>query len=418
MTEREPVDRWLWVRDADPVQALDPPAEVEADGTVPLDTRLPVPPSSPPAAPPAQPDMAEVLANKIAGAAARKDYAKLSEYGEELLKLHRQSPVALEALMLAEMARADYKAASQHGARLVKCARQSEPAWFNLGFCFHKLNRIEEAAQAYTEAIKLQGDGTLARVNLAVIMQQLDDIGGARRELEYVREREPDNAFALWNLALLHEKEGHPERAEMLYLRLIGNGHNIAQTVFRLGWVRFQQCNFPGAAEAFERCLLEQPDWPAGLLNLSLAQWRSGDHESATATLELALSKDPNFVEALRLGAALAIQSGDWGKAASLETRLAELGENTSELVYNIGVLQQRASRWDEAIVSYRSALKQDSGFTAASLNLGHALSARGENADARSVWQAALHAEPALADSYFKPVLARSAACPAASLS
>ena len=353
----------------------------------------------------------DALANIIAISAARKDYARLEKNGGELLKLRRQSSQALEALMLAGLACGDYKAAAQYGARLVKCASHgyqvSYQAWFNLGFCLHKLNRTEEAAQSYAEAINLNGDCAAARVNLAIILVQRGETGAAQRELEHVLQHHPDHATALWNVANIHEKNNHPKKAEELYLRLITGEQNIAEATFRLGRLRLQQGNFAGAADAFERCLLEQADWSAAWLNLSLAQWRSGDRESAKGTLEKALSRNSSFVQALRLRAALAVEDGDWAGAAVIEARLTKLGENTAELIYNIGVLQQKDGLIDEAAVSYQSALKQNAGFADAQLNLGHVLHVLGQTADAQFAWKAAVEANPELAGNYFKPMLA-----------
>jgi protein O-GlcNAc transferase len=298
---------------------------------------------------------------------------------------------------------ADYEAATQHGDELVKSVPDSHDAWFNLGFSFHKLNQMEEAAQAYAEAIKLQPDGTRARVNLAVILQQRGDRSGARQELERVLEREPGNASALWNLAILHEEDGHPEKAEAVYLRLIAIKHRSEEAAFKLGYLRFQRGNFVGAVEAFETCLIEQPNWRAAVLNLSLAQWRCGDRTLATATLEGALAQNP---DTLRLRANLAIDGGEWKTTQDVEAQLSAAGENTSEIAYNIGVLQQRAGLHQQAVPTYKHALEQNPNFAEAWLNLGHAFKTLGQDGDAQSAWLAALAAKPELAAGYFKPVL------------
>ncbi len=59
------------------------------------------------------------------------------------------------------------KSAAQLGAQLVKTASgKSFEGWFNLGVAYQKTNRLEQAGQAYAEALKLQTDSPLAYANL------------------------------------------------------------------------------------------------------------------------------------------------------------------------------------------------------------------------------------------------------------
>ncbi|MGI8742087.1 MAG: tetratricopeptide repeat protein [Bryobacteraceae bacterium] len=344
-----------------------------------------------------------VLANLIAIAAARNDTAKLREYGEELLKLRRQSPSALAALIQAEMAAGDYKAATQHGLRLINCSPDSYEAWVNLGLCYQKTNRPEQAAQAYTEAIKIQPEATPAHSNMGVILQDHGDISGARREFERVLEIEPDNVFSLCNLAIMREKDGQVDGAEKIYLHLIRERKIVFNAAFRLGLLLLERKNHIGSAEAFELCVRERGGDIAARINLSLARWRSGARESAAATLQQVLARDPDSVAGLGLSATLSIEAADWRAASQVETQLAKLGEDTSLLAFNIGVLQQRQGLYQEAADSFRRASYQRPGFAEALVNAGHALKESGQPGEAITAWKAALEAKPELAENYFK---------------
>ncbi len=351
---------------------------------------------------------ADALVNMIAIAAARNDLSKLRDYGEELLRLRRQSRPALQALMQSAMATGDYRAAAQHGTRLVKHAADSHQAWFNLGLCYHKTSHSEQAAQAYTEAIKVRPDGIRAHANLGVLLQAHGDISGARREFEQVLEIEPDNLSTLWNLALIHEREGQVAKAEQIYLRLIREEHQVYTVAFRLGRLRLNRKNYMGAAEAFERCLLERTGDAAAEINLTLAKRRSADldHPGDTAgdkALSELQGKHSDSLESLVLRATFAVERSDWKTASDLERKLSEMGENTATLVYDIGVLQQRENLLPEAIHSYAEASKQRPKFAQALINRGHALMQSGQPDQARAAWKEALVAKPEIAVDYFK---------------
>lgn len=345
----------------------------------------------------------ETLSNMLAIAAARKDYSKQRELGEELLKLRRQSRPALEALMQAEMAAGDYKAAAQRGIRLVKRAVDSYEAWFNLGLCYQNTNRAEQAAQAYTEAIKIRPDGTQALCNLGVLLRAHGDQSGARREFEKVLELDPGDVCALWNLAIVYEKENQAAKAEKIYLGLLREHYQVYAVAFRLGRLRMQRKNYIGAADAFERCLLEKNGDPAAEINLALAQSRAYDPASASPPPSALLSKHADSQEALGLRAQISIDENDWRTASEVELRLRQLGENTAVLAYNIGVLQQRENLMPEAILSYQQASEQRPGFAEALVNCGNASLQAGQTSQARAAWQAALVANPDLAGYYFK---------------
>lgn len=354
---------------------------------------------------------ADALPNMIAIAAARNDTVKLREYAHALLNLRRQSPSALAALMQAEMTAGDYKAAIQHGLRLVKHIPGSYAGWFNLGLCYQKTNHLEQAAQAYTEAIKIQPDSAPAHANMGAILHEHGDLSGARREYERALEIQPDNVGARWKRAIIQEKDGQLDQAEKVYSRLIRERSNVFGAAFRQGLIRLERKDYIAAAEAFELCLRERSDDPAAQINLSLAHWQYGDRKSAQTTLRQTLAKNPDSLPALGLCATLSIEGDDWEKASEIEIKLLELGEDTSSLAYNIGVLQQRQGLHPQAAGAFKRASDQRPGFVEALVNAGHSLKASGQADEAVAAWKAALEARPELADSYFKQRTASTAA-------
>lgn len=341
--------------------------------------------------------------NLIAMAAGQDDASKLLEYAEALLECEPNSGLALQALVQAKLGAGDYKGAIQHGMRLVKRMPQSYQAWFNLGLSFQKTNNPEKAAQAYSEAIKLEPRAVPARSNIGVVLLEHGDVSGARQEFERALEIEPENAIALWNMALVQEKEGQAGQAEQLYTRLIESGSHTAGASFRLGLLRIARKEYAGAAEAFERCRAEPGMETASAINLGLVHWKAGDCAEATSVLDAVLQRDPDSVRALEFRAVLALESGDWKRAEELEHRLAGLGENTSVLAYNIGVLQQAEDLPEEASASFARACDGQPEMIAALINGGHALKASGKHAQSARAWKAALAVRPELAADYFK---------------
>ena len=171
---------------------------------------------------------------------------------------------------------------------------------------------------------------------------------------------------------------------------------------FRLGYYRLVREDAAGSIEPFRVCVSIRADWLDALLNLGLAQWRSGDKQAARNTFVQAASRHPESADILRAQAALAIEMGEVKLASEINSKLEQLGERIPELAYNIGVLLQKANQHEEAARFYRRAAEEKSDFGEALLNLGHALRALGQDEEARNCWQQAVEAKPELAEQYF----------------
>ena len=74
-------------------------------------------------------------------------------------------------------------------------------------------------------------------------------------------------------------------------------------------------------------------------------------------------------------------------------------------MLYNTGLLLQKAGQADEAARLYREALSENPDFAEALLNLGHVMKSLGQEDDAKACWSKALEAKPELAQGYFEPV-------------
>jgi tetratricopeptide (TPR) repeat protein len=202
---------------------------------------------------------------------------------------------------------------------------------------------------------------------------------------------------------LLLEQQGSTFDAENSYEELLTEKPEWEDAWFRLGYLRLVRSHFPGAVEAFEKCLERRSPWPQAQINLGLAYWRIGDHEAAGKAFEAAIEADAESVDAIRGLAALAIENQDYAKALDFQARLIDRGERSPELFYNTGLLLQKTGQTEDAIKLYREAVADKPDFSEALLNLGHALKEQGHPDEARVYWSQALAANPALAGGYFE---------------
>jgi len=85
---------------------------------------------------------------------------------------------------------------------------------------------------------------------------------------------------------------------------------------------------------------------------------------------------------------------------------LIDLGERSPEVLYNAGLMFEKAGQLDKAARLYRDALAQQPDMPEALLNLGRIMESNGKTEEARNCWSKALEAEPALAQGYFGPAI------------
>ena len=75
-------------------------------------------------------------------------------------------------------------------------------------------------------------------------------------------------------------------------------------------------------------------------------------------------------------------------------------------MLYNAGLMHEKAGQPEKAVRLYREALAQQPDMPEALLNLGRILESAGKSDEARACWSKALEAEPALAQGYFGPAM------------
>ena len=352
------------------------------------------------------PDSEESLSNLVLIGMGKEDFDMVREYSEHLLELRPESTVALEGLASWACAASEHALTAKFCTLLVAAVPGHFEGWFNLGLAHQKSGRFPQSAEAYEEAIKLRGQSCEAHTNLGIVREQLSDLPGARASYDRAIKANPDALAPLWNVALLHEHSGQVEEAERYYKMVLERAPKEEEARFRMGYLRLQREDFRGAAEAFEGCLKYRTAWPEAHANLALAYSGLGERDHAERLYEKMLDADPKSMDALRGLAALSIQTSDFDTALEFHVRLIDLGENSPEVLYNAGLMYEKAGQAEKAAKLYRDALAQQSDMPEALLNLGRILESNGKSEEARACWTKALESEPALAQGYFGPAI------------
>lgn len=198
------------------------------------------------------------------------------------------------------------------------------------------------------------------------------------------------------NLGLALVRLGRHDEAVAAYRAALTIDPGHAATLAKLGRVLTQAGRPAEAVESLRRAAALDPANPdtANALGAALA----GQIECAAearAAFRRAVELDPAFGEAWRNLGLLEAREERWDEAVKALGRAVQLEPAEAQLFYQYGVASGAAGRREESRNAYRRAVEMDPRLTAGWNNLGHQLAALGEPEAALEAVQRALRLEP-----------------------
>lgn len=222
---------------------------------------------------------------------------------------------------------------------------------------------------------------------------------------------------------------GRNDDARATLLRVEKDSPRDLRTILRLGFLDFEQKDFPSAAGRFRRALVLQPKQVEIAYFLAVALRSDGQEEEAVPFFLQVTPDHPRFSESRTQLASLAEKQGNFEAAmayveeartaspgrpldlyfASLQAKagdpdaalieLAALLDDSAEdadVLYNMGIIHGEADNIDEAVRTMQNVLGLDPDHAGALNYLGYTWAERGENLDeAEDMIQRALEQRP-----------------------
>ena len=171
-------------------------------------------------------------------------------------------------------------------------------AHVNLGVVLHDQGRLEDAAESFDNALAINPDVAEVHYGLGLVLQDRDEKADAEAAFRRAVEINPDYSEALNGLAIALEKQGHREQAAATFERALTADPGFAEAHNNLGNLQHRHGNLEEALAAFRRAIEINPEYAEAHRNLShvllLAgrldegwkefrwRWRCRDFPSAT----------------------------------------------------------------------------------------------------------------------------------------
>jgi tetratricopeptide (TPR) repeat protein len=275
-----------------------------------------------------------------------------------------------------------------------------------------RAERLEEAFEAYIQALNLAGDARYERA-----MEILEPVV-ARDDLEF-----PTGATFL---AYLYRKAGDRDRALSLYQKLlagdpakqevreqsawllIGKGEleaalelvelSRAESANQYLWEGYRkvlESDWEGALSDFRKVAVEYPLHPELLRQISLCLNSMGRVEEALSLLEKAYNvrpRDPDIARVsrdIRFDHAVGLQNqGAWENSLSILERLHLEDEDRADYLFYLAYSKQNLNRFAEAVKDYKKGLAINPGSSWARINLAYCHYYLNRHDEAAAQWE------------------------------
>ena len=256
-------------------------------------------------------------------------------------------------------------------------------------------NRLDLASKYLERDLKLQPDNNQARIYLGEIAEQRKQYQEAAR---WYRQVPAGSSYfeAQVRLAVVLAEQGSVDTA-MAQLRQLHPESAAQQVQLALveGQILRRARRYSDAEKVLTAALAGQPGNIDLLYARALVELKLNRLDLHEADLRQILKEDPNNVDALNaLGYTLANRTSQYQEALGLVQKALAQRPGDPYIMDSMGWVQYRLGNYDKAVKYLRAALakRQDPEIAA---HLGEVLWAMGRKAEARSVWNHALKADP-----------------------
>jgi tetratricopeptide (TPR) repeat protein len=134
----------------------------------------------------------------------------------------------------------------------------------------------------------------------------------------------PSNTIAIYNLALVCQRQGRVKEAERLFQDVVRMSPNFDDGYYALGYLYWTQGRRDDAVAAYKKALALNPDFAEVRYNLGFIYSEEGKLDEAQNQFERALSIKPDYKEVLQSLEALCPRRNDSGRARNCWRKVLE----------------------------------------------------------------------------------------------
>jgi len=264
-----------------------------------------------------------------------------------------------------------------------------------IGTANKELGKLEEAIDAYNEAISIKSDYAEAYNNLGVTFQaqgKLDEALGAYKKAVSIK---PDYAEAHQNIGNALKDQSKLEGSIDAYKEAVSIKPDYAEAHNNMGVTLQEQGKLDAALEAYNTALSVKPDYAEVYNNMGVTFQAQGKLEKAIEAYCKALSLKPDYTQVYNnVGNALQEQ-GKLDEALGAYKKAVSIKPDCAQAYNKIGFIFRDQGKLDKAVEAYKNALSIKPDYAEAYNNIGITLKDQGKLDEALEAYKKALSIKP-----------------------
>lgn len=263
-----------------------------------------------------------------------------------------------------------------------------------LAEAYVRQHKDTESIPWFELALKQPDAQPLDRREMAVGLAHAGELQRATVLAQEAATAQPADLVALTNLANMYLQAGRIQEARQTIEKALAVNGEAADAANILGLILVREGRPAEAQAAFRRALMIEPDLAEARANLATTLAEQGDMEQARKQMEAVIRANTGSAELYRKYAMMLAGGRQYGDAIAKMKEAIRLQQNPSAIA-DLGDLLVAAGRIDEAVTTYREAVRLNVREVRAHLGLASILMVQNRTAEAEREYQAAAEAAP-----------------------
>ena len=234
--------------------------------------------------------------------------------------------------------------------------------FYKLGLSYLK-QEDNNAVYAFKKALTYldpndQKTKAIIRIRLAKAYKLQEEYKKARKLVDQVLKREPNNASALSILGQLEQQDENTEKAHELFLKVIELIPKNAAAHVNAGATAFIQKAFNAAISHYQNAIQLKPNWANPHREMARAYEALGKVDEALALLKKAVKLAPKEAENYKYLAAFHRTQGNHKQAIEVSKQVTQLDPEDAEAWFNIGSSMTHVGITDACLPYFKKAFE------------------------------------------------------------
>lgn len=288
--------------------------------------------------------------------------------------------------------------------RVPDCVRAQN----NLGVCYYRLKRYQEAIERHQFALKLNPRCADSYNNLGNVYLAVGLFKEAEEHYKEAIQINSNYEEAYNNLGMLYIKEGKYEDARDNFLEALRLNRRFANPHHGLGVLLLENSNqYNDAIKEFKKAIRLNPFFAEAHNNLGSLYYSQGRLQEAMKEFIQAVRLKPDLLEAHKNLAKLYQSLDKKDESIHYYTQVLRINQGYAEAHYQLGVLYGKKGEYDRALEELKEGIRFKPDFAEVHNQLGIVYKAKGNYREAVNEYKKALSLSPDYVEAYYNLALA-----------